>query len=297
MNFIWLRTWQIGVKSLLLHPLRSLLTVLGIFIGVASVIWLLAIGEGISRKAQEQIEGLGANNIIVRSHQAAAGDHGQLRRTDSLRPRRGPISPGTDGPLHDRLARCRSARSAAVSATRQQDRRRPARRLHARVRRGDASWRWTAVTSLPTPKSQNKENVCVLAARRRRAAVPLREPAWRSDPRRGVLLHGRGRDEVPQSDRRHRRLAGGPGLRRRRLHPVQHAADPHRRLRGHRRQRLRSRARSSSSARSRCGSSDVRPGDGNCRPGARHAGPLRTSRKTTPSSCRWSCWSRPAPRG
>jgi len=67
MNFFWLRTWQLGIKSLLLHPLRSLLTVLGIFIGVASVIWLLAIGEGISRKAQEQIEGLGASNIIVRS--------------------------------------------------------------------------------------------------------------------------------------------------------------------------------------------------------------------------------------
>jgi putative ABC transport system permease protein len=39
--------------------------VLGIFIGVASVIWLLAIGEGISIKAQEQIEGLGADNILV----------------------------------------------------------------------------------------------------------------------------------------------------------------------------------------------------------------------------------------
>ena len=64
---LWLRTWQIGAKSLMLHPLRSLLTVLGIFIGVASVIWLLAIGEGISQKAQEQIEGLGANNIIIRS--------------------------------------------------------------------------------------------------------------------------------------------------------------------------------------------------------------------------------------
>jgi putative ABC transport system permease protein len=62
-----LRTWQLGVKALLLHPLRSLLTVLGIFIGVASVIWLLAIGEGISAKAQEQIASLGAENIIVRS--------------------------------------------------------------------------------------------------------------------------------------------------------------------------------------------------------------------------------------
>ena len=67
MDLFWLRTWQLGIKSLLLHPLRSLLTVLGIFVGVASVIWLLAIGEGISRKAQEQIEGLGADNIIVRS--------------------------------------------------------------------------------------------------------------------------------------------------------------------------------------------------------------------------------------
>lgn len=64
---LWLRTWALGVKSLLLHPMRSLLTVLGIFIGVASVIWLLAIGEGISQKAKEQIEGLGADNIIVRS--------------------------------------------------------------------------------------------------------------------------------------------------------------------------------------------------------------------------------------
>src|SRR4051812_142979 len=60
-----LRTFQLGVKSLLLHPLRSLLTILGIFIGVASVIWLLAIGEGISDKAQQQIAELGAKNIIL----------------------------------------------------------------------------------------------------------------------------------------------------------------------------------------------------------------------------------------
>ena len=76
MNLFSPQTWRLGVKSLTLHPLRSLLTVLGIFIGVASVIWLLAIGEGISKKAQEQIEGLGASNIIVRSIKppAAAGE-------------------------------------------------------------------------------------------------------------------------------------------------------------------------------------------------------------------------------
>jgi putative ABC transport system permease protein len=64
---LFLRTWLLGIKSLMLHPMRSLLTILGILIGVASVIWLLAIGEGISYQAQKQIEGLGADNIMVRS--------------------------------------------------------------------------------------------------------------------------------------------------------------------------------------------------------------------------------------
>ncbi len=62
---LWLRTVELGIKSLWLHPLRSLLTVLGIFIGVASVIWLLAISEGISREAQKQIESLGADTIMI----------------------------------------------------------------------------------------------------------------------------------------------------------------------------------------------------------------------------------------
>lgn len=65
----FMRPWSLGVKSLYLHPMRSLLTVLGIFIGVASVIWLLAVGEGISEQAQAQIEKLGATNIIVSSVQ------------------------------------------------------------------------------------------------------------------------------------------------------------------------------------------------------------------------------------
>ena len=71
---VWFRTWQLGIKSLLLHPMRSMLTVLGIFIGVASVIWLMAIGEGISLKAQEQIESLGATNIIIRTIKPANPD-------------------------------------------------------------------------------------------------------------------------------------------------------------------------------------------------------------------------------
>ena len=61
------KTLRLGVKSVFLHKLRSALTVLGILIGVTAVIWLVAMGEGVSRAAQRQIEELGATSIIVRS--------------------------------------------------------------------------------------------------------------------------------------------------------------------------------------------------------------------------------------
>ena len=61
------RGLQLGIKSLLLHKLRSGLTVLGIVFGVAAVISMLAVGEGASRDAQTRIEQLGATNIIIRS--------------------------------------------------------------------------------------------------------------------------------------------------------------------------------------------------------------------------------------
>ncbi len=66
MGRIW-RALKLGMKSLLLHKLRSGLTVLGIVFGVAAVISMLSIAEGTSRVAQEQIKALGATNIIVRS--------------------------------------------------------------------------------------------------------------------------------------------------------------------------------------------------------------------------------------
>src|SRR6478672_7266310 len=79
MTFL-LRTFQLGMKSLLLHPMRSALTMLGIFIGVASVIWLLAIGEGISAKAQEQIAQLGANNLILTTVQPPPAQGASTKR-------------------------------------------------------------------------------------------------------------------------------------------------------------------------------------------------------------------------
>ena len=66
-GFQFKRTFVLGLKSLWLHRLRSLLTVLGIVFGVCSVIAMLAIGEGASYEAQQQIMQLGSTNIIIRA--------------------------------------------------------------------------------------------------------------------------------------------------------------------------------------------------------------------------------------
>ena len=61
------RAVRLGVSSLLLHKLRSFLTTLGVLFGVASVIAMLAVGEGASAEAQDQIRRLGSRNVILRS--------------------------------------------------------------------------------------------------------------------------------------------------------------------------------------------------------------------------------------
>src|SRR3954470_18089385 len=60
-------TFLLGLKNLRLHKLRSLLTALGIIFGVTAVIIMVAIGEGAKREALEQIQQLGARNVLVRS--------------------------------------------------------------------------------------------------------------------------------------------------------------------------------------------------------------------------------------
>src|SRR5436190_24180262 len=78
-----LRTVQLGLKSLMLHKLRSGLTMLGIVFGVFSVIAMLAIGEGASYQAQQQVLALGATNIIVMSvkppNDTSGGSGGGMR--------------------------------------------------------------------------------------------------------------------------------------------------------------------------------------------------------------------------
>jgi len=175
---LWLRTWLLGIKSLALHPLRSLLTVLGIFIGVASVIWLLAIGEGISIKAQEQIEGLGADNIIIRSIKPPNSATGSFR---------GPVPYGI---TRDDYARLKETIPTILRAL-------PIREVRRRFRYGDrmvdgrlvgCTPEYADVTQLHVAQGHfitdaevaNKDNVCVLAAETAQVLFPFEDPIGRA---------------------------------------------------------------------------------------------------------------------
>src|SRR5215471_15362427 len=93
-NFL-AETFVLGIKNLRLHKLRSLLTALGIIFGVAAVIVMVAIGEGTKKAALEQIQQLGARNILVRSTRPPESDQATgktsrileygLKRTDLAR--------------------------------------------------------------------------------------------------------------------------------------------------------------------------------------------------------------------
>jgi putative ABC transport system permease protein len=58
-------TLKISLRALRVNKMRSALTMLGIIIGVAAVITMLAVGKGASNKISEQIATVGSNLIIV----------------------------------------------------------------------------------------------------------------------------------------------------------------------------------------------------------------------------------------
>jgi putative ABC transport system permease protein len=58
-------TFRVALRALQTHKLRSLLTMLGIIIGVGAVIAMLAIGQGASKNVQSQINALGSNALML----------------------------------------------------------------------------------------------------------------------------------------------------------------------------------------------------------------------------------------
>lgn len=72
-----------GLSSLMVHKLRSLLTMLGMIFGVGAVVAMLAITAGAQKEMMSYIDLLGVNNIIIEAKEAADRNELQQRRVVS----------------------------------------------------------------------------------------------------------------------------------------------------------------------------------------------------------------------
>jgi putative ABC transport system permease protein len=68
-----------GLRSLLLHKLRSSLSILGVVFGVGAVVAMASVGEGARQEAIAQIGALGIDTVTVRSHLAPGSPSSGLR--------------------------------------------------------------------------------------------------------------------------------------------------------------------------------------------------------------------------
>jgi len=64
---------RVAAQSILKNKMRSLLTMLGIIIGVGAVILLVAIGQGAQSRIQQQIENLGTNMLVISPGSSSQG--------------------------------------------------------------------------------------------------------------------------------------------------------------------------------------------------------------------------------
>jgi len=77
----WLPDVRLGLENLLLHRLRSLLTMLGMIFGVAAVVSMLSIGAGARQKVMALIEQMGVRNLIVEAKETTEWQaHSKIRK-------------------------------------------------------------------------------------------------------------------------------------------------------------------------------------------------------------------------
>jgi putative ABC transport system permease protein len=77
----WIPDVRLGLQNLLVHRLRSLLTMLGMIFGVAAVVSMLSIGAGARQKVMALIEQMGVRNLIVEAKETTEWQaHSKIRK-------------------------------------------------------------------------------------------------------------------------------------------------------------------------------------------------------------------------
>jgi putative ABC transport system permease protein len=170
---------RVGLKSIGVHPLRSILTILGILCGIASVIVMLAVGEAARFKAIQQIKDLGATNVIVRSIKPIDEDK-QASQQEQMK----------YGLTYRDLERIETTIPTIVSVT-------PMREFRKDLRYLDRKLEGRIVSVYPNYLAMNNlqmshgrfitdtdnerfANVCVLAAETAEILFPIEDPVGRS---------------------------------------------------------------------------------------------------------------------
>jgi putative ABC transport system permease protein len=158
---------RLGLRSLLVHKLRSTLSILGVVFGVAAVVAMSSVGEGARREALEQIGALGIDSVTLRGRPASAEPRGEagLRLRDAeavarVVPNLVAVAPLREAPLPAE-AGGRAAEAVVVGTT-------PAYQSAARLRL--SSGRFLTVLDV-----QDAKRVAVLGASLAAALFPLGE--------------------------------------------------------------------------------------------------------------------------
>jgi putative ABC transport system permease protein len=69
----WLAAIQLAVRALWRNKMRALLTALGVIIGVAAVIAMVAIGAGAQQRIAQELESMGSHNLTIRAGSVTRG--------------------------------------------------------------------------------------------------------------------------------------------------------------------------------------------------------------------------------
>lgn len=70
---IWLTALRLAIRALLAYKARSLLTMLGIIIGIGAVIVMISVGRGANASIQESINSMGSNMLMIFSGSTKQG--------------------------------------------------------------------------------------------------------------------------------------------------------------------------------------------------------------------------------
>ena len=76
---------KIAIKNITKRKKRAMLTILGIFIGIAAVVALVSLGQGLQQTINAQFEKIGADKIIIQAKEIGFGSknlQGELKEQD-----------------------------------------------------------------------------------------------------------------------------------------------------------------------------------------------------------------------